>query len=145
MHSLLAFQLAIWSPVMCCCAIKGAIGAVTGVEHVGCQIESCCAPLAQVEEQPSCCDGTETIHSANRSQHSTDDCNCRCDERASEKVQLDTGGKIHVPSLQIAFVFVHVLLVATPTAYQSAAMGDLRQRPHPPPHTLLSQRCLLLI
>jgi hypothetical protein len=141
-HILLAFPLALWSPVMCCCAIKGAIGTVAGTGHAGCALETCCANQASVDEPASCCAGDDDNDSSNQLQ--TKDSNCRCHERVGDKVQLNTGGKIHVPIAQLIVAHFDVQLEA-PRLFQYAALSGAHLRAHPPPRTLVNQHCLLLM
>lgn len=140
-HILLAFQLALWSPVMCCCAIKGVIGTVAGTAAGGCETKTCCAQ--QVEDvEPSCCSGAAGMDAPEQVPAKKDG-NCRCHERVSAKVQLDTGGKIHMPVPQVAVFIAPVDAFASPIPF--AAIRNHVLRSHPPPSALLAQRCLLLI
>ena len=52
MRVLLAMYLAVWTPAMCCCAIKSALGGESCNEVAKQQLPACCAKL----EAPTCCD-----------------------------------------------------------------------------------------
>src|SRR5690242_14579286 len=86
---ILAMYLAVWSPAMCCCAIKSALGGSTCSERTS----TCCARLAPAsgdccdkeEIAPSCCDDQDRVSGT------SDEGRCRCHEKSIDR--LDTGGK----------------------------------------------------
>ena len=151
-HILLALQLVMWSPVMCCCAIKGALGQVTGLQ-VQCDQGGCCASSPQATESDCCASSKsdETVDECCRNLESYADQStrdCTCHERMAGKVQLDTGGKVSLPNATDQVVLT--LLIASVDfdrmrLVSRGASGDRIARAHPPPNSLHAQRCLLLI
>lgn len=150
-HILVSLQLALWSPVLCCCAIKGAIGQVTGVISTTCVEDGCCVqPKAKV--QPTCCassiEGTvddaltvSGVLSANE-----DAPGCTCHERITDRISIDTGGKVSVPVPQFIGLFALAVEVCDGiNTDQFVWTWRMLHHAHPPPDTLVSRHILLLI
>lgn len=156
----LAMYLAIWSPALCCCGVKAAIGQVTRISAGRCgeQVMAATPVAAETEALPSCCahrqktpEKSQTVGDVRATnqcaQHPASP--CRCHDAVDTKVRLDTGAKIVLPALGKAD-FAQAIMFALPasvidTIVPAIARSDQR-RIHPPSlTTLLSQRCLLLI
>ena len=108
---LMAAYLAIWSPALCCCDVKLAMGRMTGVEARPCGAaapssidvqpleaateRSCCAPRA-VES-----DVAPVVAACAMPLPSSDDHGnrCRCHETGDSKMRLDTGSKVTLADL----------------------------------------------
>jgi hypothetical protein len=170
---LLAMYLAIWTPAMCCCAIKMAMGGRPCADQIDSGAAccgapprplSCCdsrsagpgkaqrdvvgfaslyPPYGDADEVGACCDEGAAAGSAPLD----DDRGCTCHERKIDR--LDTGGKVTLPGLAadaLAAMALPITLIAMMPAAEYGASRDVCRRAHPPPTTsLLAQRCLLII
>jgi hypothetical protein len=147
---ILAMYMAIWSPALCCCAIKSALGQVTAVAVFDCGSE-CCGGSMQFRsslERSACADESECCGEApiqTGCERRSD--GCRCHDKPVDR--LDTGNKVSVPGLSIDTTPV----IAAPDCLSLGRSerpvisnrNDSVRRCHPPPHSLLLQRCLLTI
>jgi hypothetical protein len=166
---LLAVYLAIWSPAICCCAMKAVIGRVTGCEVADCSEragsfgaavemrgdeqqsapEGCCAHR-QSKIDASCLLG-EAISGDGAADQPKQPAPCRCHESLDSAVRLDTGAKITLPGLMkidahAAMVMMPMARVSRPVLVVIVDRSHQRERDLPPLRTtLLDQRCLLLI
>jgi len=95
-------------------------------------------------DQPgSCCEQSDS-----ESDSHEDSSPCKCHEKSIELTRLDTGGKIVVPAVQVELgpmVFIAPWPSNVMEAGQCWVVRGPIIRHHPPPKTLLAQRCLLLI
>ncbi|MCI0362523.1 MAG: hypothetical protein L0Y44_10150 [Phycisphaerales bacterium] len=154
---MLAAHLAIWTPAWCCCMIKAAAGEMTGVATVGCvgggccsqriaarrpaQRDSCCAKRAR----ETCCEGDADGVTGGPIDQTPSSCSCH--NELNDVVRLDTGSRVSVPVLTVdmhaGLVFVnHQSCGGVELHWRDSAVG---LREHPPPATLLEQRCQLII
>lgn len=150
-HILLALQLALWSPVMCCCAIKATLGRVTGSEA------GCCMQRQAAKHRTSCCAMNDDHEDSDTGLIAGGDDqspakpihdNCRCHDRIVDRVQLNTGGKITIPKIAEHFIplfLIHAMSPAGANPMKSAAATDRARRAPPSSASLHSQRCLFLI
>ena len=133
----LAAYLAIWSPAVCCCAIKSALRTMTGFQ-----------PTAYVsrESNPGSCCGPAADHreSSKPAKAPPREAGCQCHETTADR--LDTGGKT-MPAQALGLLGVlDTSGVAEPRAVIETSGGSPWQRWHPPPpNSLLGQHCLLII
>jgi len=143
---LLATFLAFWTPAMCCCTVKAWVA-----EHGsdGCGQRSCCVlgtsdRSIKTDEPSSCCE-----ESTEESDSHDDSSPCKCHEKSIELTRLDTGGKVSIPALHLELLGSMVFIVPQPMVMVEAGQVWTIRGPrilhHPPPNTLLAQRCLLLI
>jgi hypothetical protein len=150
-------HLAIWSPAVCCCGVKAAMGEVTGVDVAACGE---LAPPAdkQPAETIGCCGGrgapvelsAASCHALRPASTNHGSSPCRCHETVESKARIDTGVKVSIPALVQIDNLPAMLPVAMPmTMAPSVAEGvaDNRRRSDLPARqkTLVAQRCLLLI
>ena len=140
---ILAMYLAIWSPAMCCCAIKSALGAS------GCEERSrlCCA--RNISTLNHCCDTNVPASSVccageDHLSGTSDESRCRCHEKSIDR--LDTGSKAIEFSLAVNHFGLLIEHATGACASTDHRQVDLASRWHPPPsNSLFLQRCLLLI
>ncbi len=74
--------------------------------------------------------------------------NCHCAERVTDRFQLDTGGKVIVPSVSDQIIPAFLMTAMTPTAGVTGSaviLRDVSRWAHPPPLSLHAQHCLFLI
>jgi hypothetical protein len=149
---LMAMYLVIWSPALCCCGIKAALGTVSGVKVALCGET---APVAMPAEASGCC-AKKAVNAMSVAIPTSLPAGgagdkpspCRCHESVESKSRLDTGAKVTLPAVPLAEFAVIAPAVCDVRVTESLiitkpAVGfDL-----PPPwlSTLLAQRCLLLI
>src|SRR5678816_4216896 len=153
MRMVVAMYLAIWSPALCCCALKTGLGHVTGTQ-MRCDQGGCCskssiarAPqpracphCAPKTNESSCCSASAPRNNDESSCPSHQGGGCRCHEKSIDRLPLDTGGKIILPVLSLLLQPMLMLpgdAIAMPA---STAAQLLAQRAYPPPgHSLLAQ------
>jgi hypothetical protein len=146
---ILATYLAIWTPAMCCCAIKSAMGQAPCHSTEEVRFRSCCALIEKSTR--SCCDRELTNDDAPAA---TDDCcndlshgsKCKCHEKSIDR--LDTGGKINpsIPTVQLILIDLSPkVLAAAELAHCLLMCRSMSGHTHPPPRSLFSQRCLFLV
>ena len=160
LRMMVAMYLAIWSPALCCCAIKAGLGHVTGIEmscgRTGCGSK---ASVQKPQEPPACphcapranesdCCAAAANHDDQSTSQPQQDGGCKCHEKTIDRLPLDTGGKINLPALSLVLHSIFML----------PAQGDLSdsstprvsnapiQRAHAPPgQSLLAQHCALIV
>jgi hypothetical protein len=147
LRMLIAMYLAIWSPAVCCCAIKTAMGAVTGVEVARCDQQS---PARDAQADEGCCASREGSRDDAEAATSDDEPSpCRCHETVESKVRLDTGAKVTLPALEkidaLPAMLWAVIRVAMMPSVAEGVVGDHHVSAVRPQASLLAQRCLLLI
>ncbi len=167
---LMAAYLAIWSPALCCCDVKLAIGHVTGLEAMVCGSEK----QASVDEQsreaapvPACCarraaenDAAQNVVACapTSTRPGQKDDHCRCRDAGDSKIRLDTGAKIILSDLARNELATQVpMLPIMATQSVDSIMAGLVHGPWPPGRleeiqlatvrrqTLLARGCMLLI
>ncbi len=159
---LMAAYLAMWSPAVCCCGIKTAIGRMTGVEVASCGEKAAAPAIDEREGSGGCCahraaqasnDLVASCHRAETANSSSSDDApppCRCHETVESPVRLDTGAKVTLPALAKidtlpAMLPVLSVVAMEPSVAEGVEVNDHRSHAPPPRSTLLAQRCLLLI
>lgn len=167
---LLATYLAIWSPAMCCCDVKLAIGRVTGMQARACGsavLTPADVPPMEAAPEHSCCAQRTAkgpvepvLQGCARPSPVSDDHGnrCRCHETGDSKIRLDTGSKIVVSDLVRSDLtipsLVSPIMAALPVDWITTG---LMHGPWPPgkvegirltmlrQQTLLGRGCMLLI
>lgn len=140
---LLAAFLAICSPAMCCCTVKNFVAGADACGQRSCCVMGTSARIDAANQPRSCCDETE-----GESPSDDDSPPCKCHEKSIELTRLDTGVKISIPA-NLSELGPMMFTAPWPMLVVDAAHGWMVYRSltrhHPPPNTLLAQRCLLLI
>ncbi|HVP73180.1 MAG TPA: hypothetical protein VMS30_05535 [Phycisphaerales bacterium] len=167
---LMAAYLAIWSPALCCCDVKLAIGRVTGVDAMACGA----AKLASIEMQSresapelACCAqraaekaATPDVAAcaATSSAPNDRDDRCRCRDASDSRIRLDTGAKVILSDLARNELTTPSLMPPIMAAQSfGSILAGLEHGPWPPgmlggvqfvtlrQQTLLARGCMLLI
>jgi hypothetical protein len=140
---LLAAFLAFCTPAMCCCTLKAFVAGTDECGQRSCCVMGVSDRTENADQLGSCCEQRES-----ESDSHDDSLPCKCHEKSIELTRLDTGGKIAVPTIQVELGLM-VFIVPNPMIVMEAGQGWVVRGPvirhHPPPNTLLAQRCLLLI
>jgi hypothetical protein len=137
MRVVLAMYLAVWTPAMCCCAIKSAMGHAPCAIAVQDDAPSCCA----AKQKATCC-ATPTESTA------PSESKCRCHEKPVDRLATGTKTIVKAPDFQVGTLQWAPAndAIAAPH-FEDAPIAIQLRRAHPPPlhDTLIALRTLLLI
>ena len=162
LRMMLAMYLALWSPALCCCAIKSGVAHVIGIDGQS-GMRSCCSQSAMraaaapaVPSCPRCAANAAKSNLCAQPSTSGDtwvaasqqDGHCKCHERSIDAVRLDTGGRISMPALSamLGTMLSDLNGLTAPHSDVLSVQVGIRERAHPPPSpTLLAQHCSLVV
>ena len=139
----LAMYLVLWAPALCCCAIRGSLGTVTGIGGASCEADQCCT---RTEKKPtsreSCCAVEADDALAKRPSNSP----CKCHDVGNDRVRFDTSFKLSLVDISPAFIAIPAPVLFVPgLAEDGFSIPVSAQLDLPPPTALLAQHCLLTI
>ena len=149
----MAMYLAIWSPAMCCCAIKGGLGRVTGVQVACCSQREAvaeCTPrdaMAMQGSSHSCCAKLQVAQTSDDQPAPASGEGCKCRDRSTQLGQVSPTAKFVAMTLTLHLLAIMVHDAQPVAAHiENAKWNRTWQLAHGPPReSLFDQHCLLTV